>query len=54
MFPKKSEKPRRPHKAFMLGVKLDSIKHFDCGEQNKDVHVLKFGSQNAQKIFLIN
>lgn len=36
----------------ILSIKLDMINYFNCGEQNKYVHVLKFGFQNAQKIFL--
>lgn len=45
MCPKVSEKPGRAHKGVMLSVKLDVIKHFSCGEQNKDVvHALNLGS----------
>lgn len=31
-------KPKRPRKAITLNVKVDTIKHFDRGEQNKDIN----------------
>lgn len=35
-------------------TKLDIIKRFDCGEQNKSlVRMLNFGSGNAQKLMVI-
>lgn len=37
MCPKVSEKSKRAPKGVMLGVKWDVIKHFDHGEQNKDI-----------------
>lgn len=45
MCPKASEKLTRAYKGVILSIKLDVIKHFSCGEQNKDiVRALNFGS----------
>ena len=48
MCPKVSERPMRTCEGDMLSVKLVVIKHFHCGEGNKDiVHALNFGFQNT-------
>lgn len=50
-----SEKTKRACKDVTLNVKLNIIKHFDHGEQNRDiVHALSFVSGNTQKIFQRN
>lgn len=45
-------KLKRAHKGVMVNVKLDIIKHFNHGKQNKDImHALNSGSGNAKKKF---
>lgn len=45
--PQIAEKPKRAYKGLTLSIKLKIIKCFDCGERNKDVARLNFGSGNA-------
>lgn len=35
--PKVSEKPKIARKGVTFSIKLDIIKYFNCGEQNKDI-----------------
>ena len=53
MCSKVSEKLKRAHKGVTLSVKLDVIKHFPHGEQNKDiVHALNLPESTIHTIYM--